>query len=341
MHKCLALDANCNKCGRKGHYAKACRQKTNNNRTVKRLTEDEWNESDRPSSESEERIHHIKEILKNDETNKHFTTTLKINGIPKEFIIDTGSLISLMPPDERITKSTEIQKITHRYQNVDKNEVKFRGKILVNVEYENNKQKMEILITEGRDMIPLLGVDWMRMSKLTISILQLADNNQSEREKVFNKFPDLFENNDTIKDTEINIQLEPGHYPVKQKARPIPLHLQEDVGRELEKLIKSGHLEKINDVDEDCFVSPVVISEKRQVGKIALDSRKLNDSCIKMRPHMPIMEELLNLISLEFTRDRTVKLFFIKNRFRLRLRTNETIRRNKPTMRFCINRGKI
>ena len=54
----------------------------------------------------------------------------------------------------------------------------------------------------------------------------------------------------TIKDTEIKIQLKPGRYSVKQKARPVPLHLQEDVGRELQKLIKSGYQEKINDVDE-------------------------------------------------------------------------------------------
>ena len=219
MQKCPALDANCNKCGKKGHYAKSCRQKTNNKRTVKRLTEDEPNESDR-SSESEESIHHIKEIKKIDETNKHFTTMLKINGVTKEFIIDTGSPISLMPPDERITKSTEIQKITNRYQDVNKNnEVKFRGKIPVNVEYENNKQKMEILITERTDMTPLLEMDWIKKFKLTISKIQLADNNQSEREKIFKNFPDLFENNETIKDNEINIQLKPGHYPVKQKAR--------------------------------------------------------------------------------------------------------------------------
>ena len=29
----------------------------------------------------------------------------------------------------------------------------------------------------------------------------------------------------------------------KAKARPIPLHLQDAVGKELEKLTKSGHLE--------------------------------------------------------------------------------------------------
>ena len=88
---------------------------------------------------------------------------------------------------------------------------------------------------------------------------------------------------------------------MKQKARPIPLHLQEDVGRELEKLIKAGHLEKVNNVDEHCFVSPVVIITVKndKSVKVALDSRKLNDSCIKRRPHMPKMEELLNQISVE------------------------------------------
>ena len=45
------------------------------------------------------------------------------------------------------------------------------------------------------------------------------------------------------KDTEIDIQLKQGHYPMKQKARPIPLHLQEEDGKELDKLTKTEHLE--------------------------------------------------------------------------------------------------
>ena len=104
---------------------------------------------------------------------------------------------------------------------------------------------MQILIIERNDITPLLGMDWMKKFNLTIRNIRTDENSQSEKKRVIEKFPNLFKNNTTIKDTEINIQLKPGHYPVKQKARPIPLHLQEEVGKELEKLIKTGHLEKV------------------------------------------------------------------------------------------------
>ena len=66
-------------------------------------------------------------------------------------------------------------------------------------------------------------------------------------------------------------------------------------------------------MDEDCFVSLVVITKKCDKSvKIALDSRKLNDRCIRKRPHMPNMEVLLNQISVKITRDRTAQLFISK-----------------------------
>ena len=102
----------------------------------------------------------------------------------------------------------------------------------------------------------------MRKIKLTIERVHLAENNHSENEKVFRKFSDLFENNRTIQNAEIIRQLEPEHCLVKQKAKFIPVHLQEDVGRELQKLIKAGNLEITNNVDEDCFISPIVITVK-------------------------------------------------------------------------------
>ena len=104
-----------------------------------------------------------------------------------------------------------------------------------------------------------------------------------------------------------------GHYPVKQKARPFPLHLQDAVGKKIETLTKSGHLERVKQVDEDCFVSSVVLTVKNDKSvKIVLETRKLNDSCIKIQPHMPNMEELLNEISVEITRDPSKKLMISK-----------------------------
>ena len=53
----------------------------------------------------------------------------------------------------------------------------------------------------------------MKTFKLTIGKIQLAENNQSEKERLFGTFPDLFENNETIKDTEMKNPTQTGTPP--------------------------------------------------------------------------------------------------------------------------------
>ena len=90
--------------------------------------------------------------------------------------------------------------------------------------------------------------------------------------------------------------------PIQQKGRPVPIHFQKSVREELEKLIKSGHLEKADKTTENCFISPAVITIKKdKLVKIALDSRKLNEACIKRKAAMPNMEELVTKISAKIT----------------------------------------
>ena len=209
-HKCPALDKLCNNCGKKGHFARVCRQKENYRRKVQNVTE-ETAAIGGESDESETSIYRIEEINRITDKNKYLTAKVKVNGIEKEFIVDTGSPISIMPADEQILKKIELQKIKHRHQDVNKNEVRFRGQIPTDIEYENNKQKMQILFTERNDITPLLGMEWMKKFNLTIRNIRTEENSQSEKKRVIEKFPDLFKNNTTIKETEINIQLKPGH----------------------------------------------------------------------------------------------------------------------------------
>ena len=87
---------------------------------------------------------------------------MKTNGKEEIFITDTGSPVTIMPMDTEIINPKDIQQLTNNYQDVNKNEVKFRGQVQVEIQHENNKQKMQMLITERNDITPPLGMDWMK-----------------------------------------------------------------------------------------------------------------------------------------------------------------------------------
>ena len=58
--------------------------------------------------------------------------------------------------------------------------------------------------------------------------------------------------------------------------------------------MKQGHIEKANNIDKNCFVSPAVFTVKKDKSvKIA----KLNEITIKRKAQMPNMEELISRIS--------------------------------------------
>ena len=112
------------------------------------------------------------------------------------------------------------------------------------------------------------------------------------------KFKKLFHERKTVKGIEVDIQLKPNAKLIQQKGRPIPIHLQPAVGKEIEKLTKNSQIEKATDTDENCFVSPAVITVKKdKTIKIALDSQKLNEITVERKAQMPNMEELISRIS--------------------------------------------
>ncbi len=67
----------------------------------------------------------------------------------------------------------------------------------------------------------------------------------------------------------------------QQKGRRLPIHIKKAVETEVNKLVQGGRLEKLNEVGEDTFVSPVVITHKSDgTVKIALDSVELNEQIV-------------------------------------------------------------
>ena len=210
-----------------------------------------------------------------------YKAILLVQGQPIEFIINTGSPVTIIPP---IIKTAEIHKTTKRFVDVNKNPKKFKGETMVEVKTEKSKITLLRLTTENKNTQPLLGLDWLDKLEIGLegstntSIIRHIETDE-RRQQIVSEYEYLFKNNHTIKDLAIDIQLKKETKPIQQKGRPVPIHFQKTIKKELEKLIESGHLEKADITTENCFESPVVITMKKDKSvKIALDSRKLNEA---------------------------------------------------------------
>ena len=92
-----------------------------------------------------------------------------------------------------------------------------------------------------------------------------------------------------MKQYEIESKMKEGAKITQQKGRRIPIQLQNQVDNKIEKLLKEGHIEKVDKFQDDVFIQPTVITDKKDNSmKIALDARALNKSIAKDKYQMQI-----------------------------------------------------
>ena len=78
----------------------------------------------------------------------------------------------------------------------------------------------------------------------------------------------------------------------------MPIHLQTKVKTEIEKLLNEGHIEKLTNCSDQFFISPIVITVKKdQSIQIALDSKNLNNAIHTNIYQMPNIDSLIRKIS--------------------------------------------
>ena len=113
-----------------------------------------------------------------------------------------------MPNTPKLYNPRDIHPQKERYQDVNKNAIKFLGRVWAKIEYNGETKELPILITQRDDITPLLGVKWLKQLQITINKIQLDEHNQSN--EIHTKFHKLFETNQTIKNAEVKIQIKPG-----------------------------------------------------------------------------------------------------------------------------------
>ena len=158
------------------------------------------------------------------------------------------------------------------------------------------------VVTDGH--CPLLGRDLFLVLGLSI---QQSDNqttiNQVEQEycpikkQIATDFPDLISRIGKSKVHIVRSTIHKNYTPLHQKGRRVPINLLDKVSDELKKLSQQGHIEKLQECSDKIFISPIVITVKKDKSvKLALDSKILNKSIHKNKYQMPKIDSLIDSI---------------------------------------------
>ena len=120
----------------------------------------------------------------------------------------------------------------------------------------------------------------------------------AETKQLTEEFPKLFERNGKLKNHQVRVNFKPVAKITQQKGRRIPIQLQNAVDEEIGRLLKEGHIEKINEIKDNVIIQPTVITVKQvRSVKIALDARALNQAIDKDKYQMPTLETLLDMVA--------------------------------------------
>ena len=76
---------------------------------------------------------------------------------------------------------------------------------------------------------------------------------------------------------------------------------------------KEGQIEKLAKCDEDCFISPIVITRKKDGSiKLALNSKLLNEQIFQNNHQMPNINELIDKVVLQLSEKTDGQVWFSK-----------------------------
>ena len=139
----------------------------------------------------------------------------------------------------------------------------------------------------------------------------LCEQSEGWKQKFYSQFKDLSDRQVESKNHTVNTKLEYPLCPIQEKGRRIPIHIQDKIQVELEKLLAEGHIQKLDTCTSYCFIAPIVITVKKDNSiKLALDAKPINKQLYKNKYQIPNVDELIDGVSQIITATAVGTLYF-------------------------------
>ena len=269
------------------------------NRRVLANVFDEKNIQRESLTEKSDNIEKI-EIRRNPKSHqiKALKALVKIDSHILNMTIDTGSPVSLLnwtttkqilegPSNSKFIPAEKLN-VPAQFVDYNKRSILILGALKANLRSAGWEVSGAMLLVTERRMRCILGLDLQ--SKLGIQTTQksaptrrsrfdvlLCEQSEGWKNFLYMKFKDLFDRQGEAKNHTVNTKFKYPLCPIQEKVRRIPIHIQDKVQAELDKLLAEGHIEKLDKCTSDCFIAPIVITIKKDNSiKIALDAKPIN-----------------------------------------------------------------
>ena len=167
----------------------------------------------------------------------------------------------------------------------------------------------------GRNLLPQIGIKLIheQQKQNVHAIREQEESDPAIKQWVKDNFAQLFVRIGKSKNHTMKTQFIKDFFPIQQKGRRIPTHLEERMEGELNKLIDQKHIIKQDKYSDRQFISPIVITVKKgQTVKLTLDSKKINKFIHKNNYQNPNIDLLLHNIAQVVKSDKTKQTMFSK-----------------------------
>lgn len=292
---CPYSDFTCFSCQRKGHLSNVCKNKSSN-----RPMSGKFRPKSRPGgpgrvnnceSESDEEESHVGEhelytiaYANCSKQVSSFTTTVSVNEVPVDMVIDTGAVVTVMP-DEIYFKhfhkpESKLENCQIKLKTYTGESINVLGEFQANVSTEAGEcLQLPVVVIEssGKRQPTLMGRNWLEKLRLNWSLIKSGAGAKEGKsalnamngktvptseliEGLKTKYANVFDNTfGEIKNVSVDLVLKENATPIFCKARPVPFALRGAVEAELENLVKNG---VIYPVTKSEWCSPIVVVPK-------------------------------------------------------------------------------
>ena len=318
---CPARGRKCNKCGKYGHYASCCKggrslksgkQGTTQQREGRQQRHGKGGQTnqveDRCKQSGED--HTFAFTIEEQTCAMHNSTepviSVKIGGISRDVLIDSGSASNLISKDtlqelEYQMLKIELKPCTKRLYAYGGRELGVQGQFHSEVSVSKaNVAANFIVVDSGRCLLGystatdlgILRVD--PMGTLGTGNCNTVDDTLLGELKA--KYPSVFQGIGKLKDYRLKLHIDPSVTPVVQKMRRVPFSIKDKVTTKVNELLEKDIIEKVE--GPTVWVSPVVVAPKPSGDiRLCVDMRRANEAIIRERLPIPTIDEVLESLN--------------------------------------------